>query len=152
MHEFIMDRKEQKQLKAELIFAKRLGLTEDDTLDGVVNRCEKENQRRKEMLQNGEIIYGPEHFSLPAYVRYEQTRFLLDFVSESEKVKKFYTYRPISDEEKQEFYEANRDLFTRYHGDSFTYEEVAMIIKKRIREIEYEEEIHNILCQFSQGE
>ena len=26
MHEFIMDRKEQKQLKAELIFAKRLGL------------------------------------------------------------------------------------------------------------------------------
>ena len=62
MHEFIMDRKEQKQLKAELIFAKRLGLTEDDTLDGVVSRCEKENQRRKEMLQNGEIIYGPEHF------------------------------------------------------------------------------------------
>ena len=52
MHEFIMDRKEQKQLKAELIFAKRLGLTEDDTLDGVVNRCEKENQRRKEMFQN----------------------------------------------------------------------------------------------------
>ena len=69
MHEFIMDRKEQKQLKAELIFAKRLGLTEYDTLDGVVSRCEKENQRRKEMLQNGEIIYGPEHFSLPAYVR-----------------------------------------------------------------------------------
>ena len=93
MHEFIMDRKEQKQLKAELIFAKRLGLTEDDTLDGVVSRCEKENQRRKGMLQNGEIIYGPEHFSLPAYVRYEQTRFRLDFVSESEKVKKNYSYQ-----------------------------------------------------------
>ena len=46
MHEFIMDRKEQKQLKAELIFAKKLGLTEDDTLDGVADRCEKENQRR----------------------------------------------------------------------------------------------------------
>ena len=149
MHEFIMDRKELKQLKAELIFAKRLGLTEDDTLDGVVNRCEKENQRRKGMLQNGDIIYGPEHFSLPAYVRYEQTRFRQDFVSESEKVKENYSYQRISEKEKQAFYEANRDLFTRYHGDSFTYEEVAMIIKKRIREMEYEKEIHNILCQLS---
>ena len=138
MHEFIMDRKEQKQLKAELIFAKRLGLTEDDTLDGVVSRCEKENQRRKGMLQNGEIIYGPEHFSLPAYVRYEQTRFRLD-----------YSYQRISEEEKQAFYEANRDLFTRYHGDSFTYEEVSVIIRKRIREMEYDKEIQNILCQLN---
>ena len=55
-----------------------------------------------------------------------------------------YTYREISVEEKQSFYEANRDLFRRYHGDSFTYEEVAMIINKRIREMEYEKEIHNI--------
>ena len=146
MHEFIMERKEQKQLKAELIFAKRLGLTEDDTLDGVVNRCEKENQRRKEMFQNGEIIYGPEHFSLPAYVRYEQTRFRLDFVSESEKVKKNYSYQRISEEEKQAFYEANRDLFTRYHGDSFT---LSVIIRKRIREMEYDKEIQNILCQLN---
>ena len=143
MHEFIMDRKEQKQLKAELIFAKKLGLTEDDTLDGVADRCEKENQRRTEMLQNGEI------FSLPAYVRYEQTRFRLDFVSESEKVKKNYFYQRISEEEKQAFYEANRDLFTRYHGDSFTYEEVSVIIRKRIREIEYDKEIQNILCQLN---
>ena len=152
MYELIMNEKEQKHLRAELIFAKKLELIEDDTLNGVEDRRQKENHKREEMLQKGEIVYGAEHFSLPAYVRYEQTRFLLDFVSESEKVKNFYTYRPISDEEKQAFYEANRDLFTRYHGDSFTYEEVAMIIKKRIREIEYEEEIHNILCQFSQGE
>ena len=149
MHEFIMDRKEQKQLKAELIFAKKLGLTEDDTLDGVADRCEKENQRRTEMLQNGEIIYGPEYFSLPAYVRYEQTRFRLDFVSESEKVKKNYSYQRISEKEKQAFYEANRDLFKRYHGDSFTYEEVSVIIRKRIREIEYDKEIQNILCQLN---
>ena len=105
--------------------------------------------RRKGMLQNGEIIYGPEHFSLPAYVRYEQTRFRLDFVSESEKVKKNYSYQRISEKEKQAFYEANRDLFTRYHGDSFTYEEVSVIIRKRIREMEYDKEIQNILCQLN---
>ena len=149
MYELIMNEKEQKHLRAELIFAKKLELIEDDTLNGVEDRRQKENHKREEMLQKGEIVYGAEHFSLPAYVRYEQTRFCLDFVSGSEKVKKNYTYREISEEEKQAFYEANRDLFTRYHGDSFTYEEVAMIIKKRIREMEYEKEIHNILCQLS---
>lgn len=149
MYELIMNEKEQKHLRAELIFAKKLELIEDDTLNGVEDRRQKENHKREEMLQKGEIVYGAEHFSLPAYVRYEQTRFRLDFVSESEKVKKNYTYREISEEEKKAFYEANRDLFTRYHGDSFTYEEVAMIIKKRIREMEYEKEIHNILCQLS---
>lgn len=149
MYELIMNEKELKQLRAELIFAKKLGLIEDDTLDGVEDRRQKENQKREQMLQKSEIVYGPEQFSLPAYVRYEQTRFRLDFISECEKIKEHYTYPTISEKEKQMFYEANRDLFTRYNGDSFTYEEVSGIIKKRMREIEYEKEIHNILCQFS---
>ena len=93
MYELIMNEKEQKHLRAELIFAKKLELIEDDTLNGVEDRRQKENHKREEMLQKGEIVYGAEHFSLPAYVRYEQTRFCLDFVSESEKVKKNYTYR-----------------------------------------------------------
>lgn len=149
MYELIMNEKEQKQLRAELIFAKKLGLIEDDTLNGLEDRRQKENRKREQMLQKGEIVYGPEQLSLPAYVRYEQTRFHLDFVSECEKVKKYYTYQTIFEEEKKMFYEANRDLFTRYNGDSFTYEEVSGIIKKRMREIEYEKEIHNILCQLS---
>lgn len=149
MYELIMNEKELKQLRAELIFAKKLGLIEDDTLDGVEDRRQKENQKREQMLQKSEIVYGPEQFSLPAYVRYEQTRFRLDFISECEKIKEHYTYPTIFEKEKQMFYEANRDLFTRYNGDSFTYEEVSGIIKKRMREIEYEKEIHNILCQFS---
>lgn len=149
MYELIMNEKELKQLRAELIFAKKLGLIEDDTLDGVEDRRQKENQKREQMLQKSEIVYGPEQFSLPAYVRYEQIRFRLDFISECEKIKEHYTYPTIFEKEKQMFYEANRDLFTRYNGDSFTYEEVSGIIKKRMREIEYEKEIHNILCQFS---
>lgn len=149
MYELIMNEKELKQLRAELIFAKKLGLIEDDTLDEVEDRRQKENQKREQMLQKSEIVYGPEQFSLPAYVRYEQTRFRLDFISECEKIKEHYTYPTIFEKEKQMFYEANRDLFTRYNGDSFTYEEVSGIIKKRMREIEYEKEIHNILCQFS---
>ena len=98
MYELIMNEKEQRHLRAELIFAKKLELIEDDTLNGVEDRRQKENHKREEMLQKGEIVYGAEHFFLPAYVRYEQTRFRLDFVSESEKVKKNYTYREISEE------------------------------------------------------
>ena len=71
MYKFLMNEKEQKQLKAELFFAKKLGLIEDDTLDGIQDRCRKENQKREQMLQKGEIVYGPEKFCLPAYVRYE---------------------------------------------------------------------------------
>ena len=95
MYELIMNEKEQKQLRAELIFAKKLGLIEDDTLNGLEDRRQKENRKREQMLQKGEIVYGPEQLSLPAYVRYEQTRFHLDFVSECEKVKKYYTYQTI---------------------------------------------------------
>lgn len=47
-------------------------------------------------------------------------------------------YREFTEEEKQAFYQENRDLFTRYSGDSFSYEEVSMIIEKRLREQEYE--------------
>ena len=101
------------------------------------------------MIQRGEIVYGMEQFSLPAYVRYEQTRFRLDFVSESEKINRQYSYPAIREGETQAFYESNRDLFTRYHGDSFSYEEVAVIIRKKLREIEYDKEIHNILCQLN---
>ena len=89
MYELIMNEKELKQLRAELIFAKKLGLIEDDTLDGVEDRRQKENQNREQMLQKSEIVYGPEQFSLPAYVRYEQTRFRLDFISECEKIKEY---------------------------------------------------------------
>ena len=103
MYELIMNEKELKQLRAELIFAKKLGLIEDDTLDGVEDRRQKENQKREQMLQKSEIVYGPEQFSLPAYVRYEQTRFRLDFISECEKIKEHYTYPTIFEKEKQMF-------------------------------------------------
>ena len=38
MHEFIMDEREEKQLKAELIFAKKLGLIEEAGPEGNRNR------------------------------------------------------------------------------------------------------------------
>ena len=101
------------------------------------------------MLEKGETVYGLTRFSLPVYLDYELTRFRLDFVSEKEEIKKSYSYKPISKKEKKAFYKNNRDLFTRYSGDSFRFREVEMIIEKKMREEQYEDEINNILCKLS---
>ena len=50
-------------------------------------------------------------------------------------------------EEKRAFYENNQDLFGRYHGDLFDYEDVRQIIEKRLREDAYDRLIQDILCQ-----
>ena len=140
---------EKKYTLACLEFAKRLGLIDDSSPDAVASRCEAENEKRKEMLEKGETVYGLTRFSLPVYLDYELTRFKLDFASEKEEIKKSYSYKPISKKEKKAFYKNNRDLFTRYSGDSFRFREVEMIIEKKMREEQYEDEINNILCKLS---
>ena len=42
-----------------------------------------------------------------------------------------------TEDEKRAFYDANQDLFTRYHGDLFSYEEVDLIIEKWLKVQEY---------------
>ena len=39
-----------------------------------------------------------------------------------------------------------RDLFTRANGESFEFEEVRLIVNKKIRELEYEKNV-NLLCE-----
>ena len=46
----------------------------------------------------------------------------------------------------EEFYKENTDLFTRADGDSFDFDEVKLIIKKKMRELEYEKNV-NLLCE-----
>ena len=49
-------------------------------------------------------------------------------------------------------YEQNKDLFGRYFGDFFTYEEVEQIIEKRLREDAYDKLIEDVLREFEDGE
>lgn len=144
---YFSDEQEKKYALACLEFAKRLGLIDDSSPDAVAFRCKTENEKRKEMLEKGETVYGLTEFSLPVYLDYELTRFKLDFVSEKEEIKKVYSYRPISKKEKKAFYKNNRDLFTRYAGDKFRFREVDMIIEKKMREEEYENAVNDILRQ-----
>lgn len=138
---------EKKYALACLEFAKKLGLIDDSSLDAVSIRCKAENEKRSEMLEKGETVYGLTQFPLSVYLDYELTRFKLDFVSEKEEIKKNYQYAPISKKERKAFYKNNRDLFTRYSDDKFRFREVEMIIEKKMREEEYENAVNNLLCK-----
>ena len=86
-----------------------------------------------------------------SYLQQELTGFRLDYVSESEKITNRQVFRPISREETRQFYEEHADLFTRYQGDAFAYEDVELIIRKKIREKDYEDGIKDILRQLRKG-
>ena len=140
-----MNEEEMKYVQACLEFAVQLGQIADGSLEAAERRRILENEKRKELLEQGITVYGLSNFSVPAYIQYELTRFRLDFVSEKPLIKRSYNYSTITSKDMVSFWIGHRELFTRYQGDSFSYDEVATVIKKRIREKEYEQEIQNIL-------
>ena len=132
-----------------LTFAKNIGLIDDDGLEAVAYRCNKENEKRRQALENGEIVYGLKQFNLTVYLDYELTRFRLDFASEKDVIRNNYTYSPIGKKQLKEYFKNNRDLFTRYHGEKFRFKESEMVVYKKIREEQYDEEINAVLRQLS---
>ena len=139
-----LEKNERDYAMASLLFAQKLGLVDNCLLTDV-------EQRRRETLERGEILYGPVEYNPIAYLQQELTGFRLDYVSESEKITNRQVLRPISREETRQFYEEHADLFTRYQGDAFAYEDVELIIRKKIREKDYEDGIKDILRQLRKG-
>ena len=129
---FCLDEKSWKEAQAALLLAKRLGLIEDAGMEALERRRQQKNEKNRQAEEAGQ---------------YELTRFKLDFVQPSEQIRKLGVCPTFSDEEKRNFYERNQDLFGRYNGDLFSYEEVSQIIEKRLREEAYDKLIQNILCQ-----
>ena len=142
--DFFLGEQERKETEAQLILARRFGFIEKEGLDALRDRLDAKNRELKERLRAGGTVYGKTRFGMHDYLQYELTRFRLDFVEGLAEKTGGYSYREITEAQKQEFYRKNQDLFTRYHGDCFSYEEVSLIIEKRLREEEYEE---LILCQ-----
>lgn len=95
----------------------------------------------------GASVYGTRYFSAPAYLQYELTRFKLDFVEPCGKIRALGVCPDFTEAQTRVWYDANRDLFTRYFGDSFSYEESRQIIEKRMREEVYEALVQDILCE-----
>lgn len=126
-----------RKARGAFLLAQKMGLLEDASFEGLEKRrCEYNNSVHE---------YGPRSLSKEAYLFYELTRLKLDFVLPTNEVKKTGLCPSFSEEERREFYEKNHDLFGRYHGDFFTFEEVSQIIEKRLREEAYDKLIEDIL-------
>lgn len=140
---YCLDQKEWEEAQAALLLAKRFGLIEDAGLEALEKRRAEKN---RESARYG-ARYGVRYYSPAMYLQYELTRFKLDFVQPSEQIRRLGVCPDFSEEEKRAFYENNQDLFGRYHGDLFEYEEVRQIIEKRLREDAYDRLIQDLLCQ-----
>lgn len=138
--------REVRKVQARLQIAAWMGLISSPDLSAVEERRKQKNEDIKKALQNGQIVYGITHYTPAMYLQYELTRFKLDFtVYKGDRIGP-YRYGKITEQEKKTFYQENRDLFTRYFGDSFEYGEVHLIIEKRLREKEYENIVQELLC------
>ena len=144
LRDFGVDEEEAKKVRAELRFAVNLGLITDDSLQDVESRRLDKEAETVAALGENKIVYGLSSYSRQAYIRYELTRFRLDFISEDSVIN--YKYTDISEKDAIDFYEKNRDLYTRANGESFAFDEVRLIVKKKIRELEYEKNV-NLLCE-----
>lgn len=144
---YCVDKAEMKKVEATLVVAQRMGLIESPDLDAVETRRAAKNEEIRRQLEMGELVYGPQQYSSAVYLQYELTRFRLDFTEQLPVICAKYKYREISEEQKQQYYQANQDLFTRYWGDLMPYEDVEAVIEKRLREAEYDELVNDVLCQ-----
>lgn len=147
LYGFLSD-EEQARIRAQLQIAAWMGLIDSPELEAVEERRRQKNEEIGKRLDKGEIVYGLTHYTPPVYLEYELTRFKLEYTVYRETCVGCYILPRITEEEKRAFYENNRDLFTRYFGDSFAYEEVSMIIEKRMKEQEYEDMVQNLLREF----
>ena len=93
--------------------------------------------------QNKQTPYGPRELSYEAFIESFLTDFRLAFVLRKEGID--YPYKELTAEDLTSFWNNNRDLFTRYNGDSFEKDECLDIIAKKLREEEYEKNVKDLL-------
>ena len=147
----LTSKEEVSEVCARLQIAAWMNLIPTPDLEAVDERRRRKNAEAEKALSEGGIVYGPVYYTPSMYLQYELTQFKLDYtVFKGEQVGR-YPYREITEKEKRAFYDENRDLFTRYNGDSFDYREVSMIIEKRLREQEYENIIRDLLRECPKG-
>ena len=132
-----LDQKILRKAQGAFLLAQKMGLLEDASFEAL--------EKRRYEYNNSEHEYGPHYLSKEAYLFYELTRLKLDFVLPTDVLKKTGLCPNFTEEQRKEFYEKNHDLFGRYHGDFFTFEEVSQIIEKRLREEAYDKLIEDIL-------
>ena len=103
-NKYCLDEKDWQKAKAALTLAKNFGLIPDDTVEALEERRKEKNEENRHKQEKGELFYGPYFYTPPMYLQYELTRFRLDFVHPSEKIKQLGVCPSFTREERLNFY------------------------------------------------
>ena len=123
----------QKRVEVTLAVAFRLGMLPSPSLAALLSsRPEEEGEYGARLSETGWLIHS-------------LNMLRLRYANEDAGIK--HSFRPISRAQMEEWYKSNSDLFTRYEGDSFDFEEVTDVVRKRMREEEWEGLIDEMACQ-----
>ena len=111
-----------------------------DDVEQIVDQRRAETEwKNEEVWKNGTAAFGVRYLTPEMYLDYELKSIQLAFATYQGDNVGSYICHVYKDDEKRAFYENNQDLFTRYHGDLFPYEEVDLIIEKWLKIQEYQE-------------
>ncbi len=111
----------------------------DDVEWGVAERRAETEWKKEDAWKNGTAAFGARYLTPEMYLDYELKSIQLAFATYKGEMVGNHVCHVYTDTEKRTFYEKNQDLFTRYHGDLFPYEEVDLIIEKWLKVQEYQE-------------
>lgn len=88
------------------IMAKEKELSESVSFDSLLADMKKENKRRAEAVANGEVIYGPQEYSIDTYLQITLANLYAAMQKEF-----IASYQP-TDAQLQAYYEENKDVYT----------------------------------------
>lgn len=135
--------------KAKLKIAKLMGVIDTDKWEDVKIRCEKKNQEVNKKMENGEIVYGVRSYSLLTYLQYELTRLKLDYISYKGDYIGEFKRTIFTEDDENKFYSENEFLFSSAEGKVYDIDEENLrpVIRKKLREREYEDITKAFLCK-----
>ena len=124
----------------------------DDVEQVVTERRAETEWKNADAWKNGTAAFGARYLTPEMYLDYELKTIQLAFATYKGEMVGSHKCHVYTEDEKRAFYEDNQDLFTRYHGDLFPYEEVDLIIEKWLKVQEYQEFIESVIAEPHLGE
>ena len=116
-----------------------------DDVERIVDQRRAETEwKNADAWKNGTADFGARYLTPEMYLDYELKSIQLAFATYKGEMVGNHKCHVYTEDEKRAFYDANQDLFTRYHGDLFSYEEVDLIIEKWLKVQEYQEFLESV--------
>ena len=100
-----------------------------DDVERIVDQRRAETEwKNADAWKNGTAAFGARYLTPEMYLDYELKSIQLAFATYKGELVGNHKCHVYTEDEKRAFYDANQDLFTRYHGDLFSYEEVGIFV------------------------